>query len=75
MKLLFRFITGLSLLVILGCSHKKQNYVVANSFLIPKGESKLAKFNDLYPTNQIQEVNSKLASQESEQYLIPPTVG
>jgi len=75
MKLFFKFTLGFCFLSILGCSQHKDNYTVTKPFLMPKGESKLARFNDLYPTNQINEVDNKVLAQESEQYLNPPTSG
>lgn len=74
-KLLIKFSLSFCFLFMVACSQHKNNYVVTKPFVMPKGESKFAKFTDLYPTEQISDVDAKVIAQESEQYLNPPTVG
>lgn len=73
-KLIVKFTLGLSLLFLFGCSQNKNNYVVTESFIMPKNESKFAKFNDLYPTNNKENIDAQLVTKESEEYLTPPTI-
>ena len=75
LKLFFTVLSVNFIILISGCNQHNDNYAVAKPFAIPKSESKLSQFNNLYPTNKISKEEITLAKQDKEKDLLPPNMG